>query len=50
MKKKDTRFMDFFTEYLKDCQPVVRKIKMEFYTLDDIQAVFEDYNVCKSAG
>jgi hypothetical protein len=48
--KKDTRFIDFFSQYFENCQGVVRKIKMEFYTISDIQAVFEEFNACKSAG
>jgi hypothetical protein len=50
IKHKDTRFIDFFSDYFKECQGVVRKIKTEFYTIDDLQAVFEDFNSCKSVG
>ena len=47
IKAKDTRFIDFFSDYLKDCQGVVRKIKMEFYTISDMKSIFEDFNACK---
>lgn len=37
-------FISYFTEYFKDCPIVARKIKMEFYTRDDMVDIFKEYN------
>lgn len=44
IRPKDRTFFLFFSEYFKDYEPVVRKIKTEFYTKDDMIDIFSDYN------
>jgi hypothetical protein len=43
----DELFNEFFFIYLKDCPLVSRKIKIGFYTRDDAEAMFKEYNECK---
>jgi hypothetical protein len=42
--EREKRFLNFFGEYLKDCPVVVKKIRTGFYTSQDVEAIFRDYN------
>lgn len=45
---KNHAFMDYFTEYFKDCPILVNKIKSEFYSSADMKDIFIEYNkYCK---
>ncbi|MBL0743542.1 hypothetical protein [Chryseolinea lacunae] len=44
MIPKEKDFVNFFSDYMKDCPMLVRKIKSEFYTSADVVAIFREYN------
>jgi hypothetical protein len=42
--EKQKAFIEYFTQYFKDCPFLARKIKNEFYSRSDIVEIFNDYN------
>lgn len=40
-------YLDYFRNYLSDCDVVYTKFKSDWYTFESIETMFKDYNKCK---
>jgi hypothetical protein len=47
---REKPFLNYFTEYFKDCPLLVRKMRSQWYTSSDIVQIFKDYNTEKACG
>lgn len=47
---REKPFLNYFTEYFKDCPLLVRKMRSQWYSSSDVVQIFKDYNTGQACG